>query len=118
MSFLHDMFFQPTRGEVQLREDLAKTKEHAEKLEDALLIPDPEEFSNPKRHVEICFERQRAAHAWRWAGALQSELNGAENRRYSRSNFIWMIVGFGGIFLKTGITIPDLSAVLKILAGL
>lgn len=119
MSFLHDMIGKPTPGEIELRQDLAKTREHAEALEEKLLVPDPDEFTSPKRHVEICFERQKAAHAWRKASTLQSQLNGAENRRYSRGIMCWMLFGFGASYLQmNGVKLENinLTELMKFLA--
>ena len=105
ISILRDMLGGLTQGEMELRSKLADAQKHADELEEALLRPDPEEFTNPRRHVEICFARQLAAHAHRKAASLQSQLNGAENRRYSRANLGWMLVCFGAVMLK-GVTLP------------
>lgn len=118
MSFLHDMIGKPTPGEVDLRQDLATTRAHAEALEEALQKPDPQEFTDPRRHVEICFERQLAAHVWRKVSMLQSQLNGAENRRYSRGTMCWMLAGFAGVYLQmNGVKIENLGDLVKLLAA-
>lgn len=116
MSIWHDMLGKPTPGEIELREAATKAQEHAEDLEEKLLKPDPEEFTSHERHVEICFERQIAAHAWRKTLALQSRLNGAENRRYSRGLLALMAVGFFSQF--SGVKIQSLEDFVKLIVGL
>ncbi len=68
----------------------------------------------------MCWERQRAAHAWRRANTLQSQLNGAENRRYSRGLAGWMAIGFAFTYLQmNGVKVENvhLSEFMKFLAA-
>lgn len=119
MTIIHDMLCRPTEGELELRGRLRTAQDHAEGCEEKLLIVDPREASDPSVHSRVCYERQIAAHAWRRANTLQSQLNGAENRRYSRGLTGWMLMGFGSnLLLKGGITLPTIAAVLQFLAGL
>lgn len=120
MSLLHDMLGKPTSGEVDLRRELAAARAHAEELEEMLLIHDPREAIDPKVHSRVCWERQRAAHAWRRANTLQSQLNGAENRRYSRGMMCWMLAGFAFTYLQmNGVKLENvhLTEVMKFLAA-
>lgn len=120
MSLLHDMLGKPTPGEVELRQDLAVARAHAEELEEKLLIHDPREATDPRVHSRVCWERQRAAHAWRRANTLQSQLNGAENRRYSRGTMCWMLTGFACTYLQmNGVKLENLnlSEFMKFLAA-
>lgn len=118
MSLLHDMLGKPTDGEIDLRRDLAAARAHAEELEEKLLIHDPREAIDPRVHSQVCWERQRAAHAWRRANTLQSQLNGAENRRYSRGTMCWMLFGFAGVYLQmNGVKIENLGGLLKFLTA-
>lgn len=118
MSIFHDMLCRPTPGERDLRASLAKATEHAEQWEEKLLIVDPREATDQAVHSRVCYERQRAAHAWRRANTLQSKLNGAENRRYSRGLSLWMAIGFSSLLLKGFAIPPGFAAILSILMKL
>lgn len=116
MSLLHDMLGKPTANEIALRERAAKAQAHAEDLDEKLLKPDPTEFTNPARHVELCFERQIAAYAWRRALAMHTQLNREENRRYSRGLLALMGIGFASQVL--GLKVENLEDFLKVFFGL
>lgn len=117
MSLIDDIRCKPTMGELALRDRAATAQTHAEAAEDKLLIVDPEEAHNPAVHSRVCYERQAAAHCWRRANSLQSQLNGAENRRYFRSLSIWMCAGFATSFLKGSVSLASLGELLKLLLG-
>lgn len=112
MTILHDLLFRPTDDERALRGKLEVAQAHAENLEELLLVQDPREAFDPAIHSRVCWERQRAAHAWRKASTMQSQLNGAEIRRYSRGLTAWVMIGFGAQFLlKGGFTLDNLTAI-------
>lgn len=119
MTIIHDMLCRPTAGELGLRKKLEAAQAHADALEEALMKPDPREFSDNAVHVAICFERQKAAHAHRKAGTLQSQLNGAENRRYSRGMACWLVMGFGAQYLQaSGVKLENLAEIFKVLGAI
>lgn len=115
MSLVRDMMGKPTPGELELRAQAADAQKHAEALEEKLKKVDPREFTDLARHVDICFERQIAAQAWRKTLALQSRLNGAENRRYSRGLLALMALGFGS--QAAGVKVETIGEVIKAILG-
>lgn len=110
MSIFHDMLGRPTPGEQELRTSAAQAQLHAEALEEKLLVVDAREFTDTAVHAKVCFERQVAAQAWRRASALQSRLNGAENRRYARAQAAWSLAGFVVLYLQmNGVKLQSLG---------